>query len=259
MLVPTPLVFSLLEFFNLNSVVFLITDAEEMDMCLPPLKRQDVYVQCLSVSDLVQDPGIANVMSNTLFVNQDGNYLPEDLSRDFFKTSVYWLVPENEGILEPPTQLRLDSNFFAVSDSLEITEWFRLDGSLLHSDFGSWSEAGGLTVKVPSKKERRSDLNGNTLTIGTLPFPKAVIPRPVGGRMAFTGFVPEIVVALASSMNFTHKWIFPEDKQFGTGLPNGTGTGLIGMLDKGKVHLVGTAMVITPARSLVYYSIWKTL
>ena len=257
-MLPTPLVLAILKFLNLRSVIFLEHESDERDHTVSLLEAQNVYVQTVNPDsdDTLEELG---KIPQTLVIHRANNNLSEKIDAQVFGRDIYWLVEEDGQPWEPPTRLRLDSNFFAVSNDYKITEWFRFSGMLLESDFASWSKTEGLAVGIASKKDRRRDLKGGTITIATLPIPEAVIPQMVDGRMVFTGFVPEIVEAFAYSSNFTPEWVFPEEKKFGKPLPNGTWNGLMGMLQMNKVDMVGTALATNVARSQVQSSMHSVI
>ncbi len=66
-----------------------------------------------------------------------------------------------------------------------------------------------------------------------------------------TGQVPDLLAFLIEQHNISVQWTYPEHRVFGTRLDNGTGTGLIGMMQSQQVDMVATALALTKQRAEV--------
>ncbi|XP_045124130.1 probable glutamate receptor [Portunus trituberculatus] len=74
-------------------------------------------------------------------------------------------------------------------------------------------------------------------------------PREPGGRrLLLTGFVDEIVKYLARAMNFRYRYVVSPDGTFGTRLPDGSWTGLMGMVVREEADFAPGPFIINPQR-----------
>ncbi len=268
MLIPIEFMFAFAEFLSVRVVVFLEhkgwpESSTEAELFFQALRSQKFYIQALDLN------GSSGNQIRALDFCQFSHILVVDIGSSFnydnvdscFHKGIHWIVAENHGYIDPPgTMLRLDSNFYTLSQNNIITEWYSLNAILMNSHFGKW-EGGNrrLVVPVQAKWNRRKNFEGITLEVGTLPFPRAVVPVKTKGNsgMAFTGWVAEILAFVGQEYNFTINWTYPKDRVFGTGLENETWTGLIGMMQSKEVDMVATAMIVTKERGEVMYFVCK--
>ncbi len=66
-----------------------------------------------------------------------------------------------------------------------------------------------------------------------------------------SGLLPDLIGAMEEMSNFTVEWETPADNQFGAPLPNGSWTGLVGMVQRKEVDLAAGPMVMSLERSEV--------
>ncbi|XP_063884795.1 glutamate receptor ionotropic, delta-1-like [Scylla paramamosain] len=72
--------------------------------------------------------------------------------------------------------------------------------------------------------------------------------EPGGRRLLLTGFVDEIVKYLARAMNFRHRYVVSPDGTFGTRLPDGSWTGLMGMVVREEADFAPGPFIMNPQR-----------
>ncbi len=173
---------------------------------------------------------------------------------ELFDFGTLWVAPDDT--VEPPAALRLDSNFYSVSEGggglLVLREWYRIKSSLLiGQDFGNWTAQGELSVHVPSMWERRKNLHGITLRTATLPMSYLAFPSGDG----YGGMIPEILDNIQYMSNFTVDWLVPEDGKWGAPEADGSWNGMVGMVTRDEADLIATALAVTLERSeVVSYS-----
>ncbi len=269
MLIPIEFIFAFAEFLSVRVVVFLVhkgwsessTEAENFSQALG---SENFYIQVLDLNGSSGNQTRALdfcQFSHILVVDIGSSFNYDNANSSCSYKGIHWIVAENNGFIDPPgTMLRLDSNFYTLSQNNIITEWYSLNAILMNSHFGKWEgKITRLDIPMQSKWNRRKNFEGITLEVGTLPFPRAVVPVKTKGSsgMAFTGWVAEMLAFLGQEYNFTINWTYPKDRVFGTGLENGTWTGLIGMMQSKEVDMVATAMIVTKERGEVMYFMCK--
>ncbi|KZS19973.1 Ionotropic receptor 10a [Daphnia magna] len=108
-----------------------------------------------------------------------------------------------------------------------------------------------LILESPNEKQRAFS-KGHPLKIGIINIPPYVLVQyDAGGNISYVeGFVPEIISWMAEKYDFTFEYVEPPDGAFGAFI-NGSWNGLIGMVVRGEIAIVATALSVTYPRSLV--------
>ncbi|XP_076048254.1 ionotropic receptor 40a-like isoform X2 [Oratosquilla oratoria] len=75
--------------------------------------------------------------------------------------------------------------------------------------------------------------------------------RPDGTVVPLGGLDPNILWSLAQKLNFTYQLVTPPDRVWGNLLPNGSATGMVGMLARRQGHFCINGMSLTPTRASV--------
>ena len=135
--------------------------------------------------------------------------------KSVFEPRFVWLVPD-EGLAPADVgrlPLTLESNLVSFSydgdgDSVTLYENYVVNSVksrvVRKNPFGSWRRGvaggGGLTVERPVAWERRADLGGAVLTSTVQPWD--AINNIVSDDLKLTGFMPELLGYLKSSLNF---------------------------------------------------------
>ncbi len=264
MLLPFKLIFSLAKFLSIRVVVLIISEewlenpanAEQLSMLM---REQNLYIETPSLDytrkKIFRSSNFCH-SSQILVVDQAGAYKLNLFELPCFHGGIHWVSAEEkiyEGL--SGTQLRLDSNFytFSTTDNI-ITEWYSLRGNLFKGYFGEWDKGDRkLIIPIASKWSRRNNFKGISLKVGTLPFARAVIAVKSTDttKRKVTGQVPDLLAFLIEQHNISVQWTYPEHRVFGTRLDNGTGTGLIGMMQSQQVDMVATALALTKQRAEV--------
>ncbi len=163
----------------------------------------------------------------------------------WFRNDMSWLV-QDDGNLDLPDALRLDSNFYtsqASEHGFTIHELYRVKSNYFHEKhLGDFllENGGELDREIPFIWERRKNLHGIQLVAGTLPWPVITNPQEDG---SFTGYLPDCLSEMQHRSNFSLSWTIPPDGSYGAPVDdNRTWNGLIGMLQEKKIDLaVGLA------------------
>ncbi len=175
-------------------------------------------------------------------------------TEECFDSSAFWLLwGDGFNLKDIVPHLRLDSNVFTVSvydkgGGCEITEHYSIKNTIWRSSsYAIWNPEKGLQIRAQSSIwERRQNLFGIELAVGTMTFNPFVVPASTLG--IYSGLIPDIVAGLSEMANFTTKWQMPEDEKYGGPLVNGSWSGLIGMIQKRQADLIAAALSITSER-----------
>ncbi|XP_057374504.2 glutamate receptor ionotropic, delta-2-like [Daphnia carinata] len=99
---------------------------------------------------------------------------------------------------------------------------------------------------------QRTFFQGRQFKIGIINIPPYVLAQyDTGGNISYVdGFVPQMISWMAEKYDFTFKYVEPPDEAFGAFI-NGSWNGLIGMVVREEIEIVGTALSVTYPRSLV--------
>ncbi len=146
----------------------------------------------------------------------DLDVIKSQTHKSVFEPRFVWLVPD-EGLAPADVgrlPLTLESNLMSFSydgdgDSVALYENYVVNSVksrvVRKNPFGSWRRGvagggGGLTVERPLAWERRADLGGAVLTSTVQPWD--AINNIVSDDLKLTGFMPELLGNLKSSLNF---------------------------------------------------------
>ncbi|XP_045124004.1 uncharacterized protein LOC123511960 [Portunus trituberculatus] len=72
---------------------------------------------------------------------------------------------------------------------------------------------------------------------------------PEKRRLAYTGHIDNTVKYFAKAMNFTYRYVLSPDRTFGTKLPDGSWTGMMGMVVRETVDFGAVPFMISPVRA----------
>ena len=96
------------------------------------------------------------------------------------------------------------------------------------------------------------NLQGSEVNVATLPYiPCSMKKTDDFGKIYFYGTDIELLSLVAEKLNFKYKFIEPEDGSWGTALPNGTYTGLVGHTQKEITDISLSCIVMLPGRASV--------
>ncbi|MPC25414.1 putative glutamate receptor [Portunus trituberculatus] len=130
----------------------------------------------------------------------------------------------------------------------------RLPLSHLGRLHGLLSNRNAMLLHVQESEEAVRFTTPPTLTVAVEFLPYHTLtwvedPREPGGRrLLLTGFVDEIVKYLARAMNFRYRYVVSPDGTFGTRLPDGSWTGLMGMVVREEADFAPGPFIINPQR-----------
>ncbi|MPC45361.1 Glutamate receptor ionotropic, delta-1 [Portunus trituberculatus] len=73
--------------------------------------------------------------------------------------------------------------------------------------------------------------------------------EPGGRRLLFTGFMNNFVMYFAKAMNFKYRYVLSHERTFGNKLPNGSWTGMLGMVVREEADFSPAPFALNPARN----------
>ncbi|KAA0201794.1 Ionotropic receptor 185 [Hyalella azteca] len=182
----------------------------------------------------------------------------------------FWSKPKSEGIIQlgPTLAVQLPiKGFYSVMSrfaNLEHAKYptRRVCAPTAHSNSSSDRiyqnrMSGDLVLKSPvfptARDLRKQNLHGRTLLVSIVdnwPFVSLGHDDLHGGGTK-SGIDFHITETLGSLMNFTTRIVTPVDGQWGGRLPNGSWTGMIGMVERREVHFAIGEITITGEREAV--------
>ncbi|XP_068228807.1 glutamate receptor ionotropic, delta-2-like [Palaemon carinicauda] len=128
----------------------------------------------------------------------------------------------------------------------------------------SFQETGTWNLHHPQELEKSSlqailfpnmddDFRGRQLTVAANnDYPFMVLEEEGNGELQLgTGIDANVVRVLSEYLNFTYRVVTPDDGGWGGPLPNGTVTGMIGMVARREAHFAITDITITESREEV--------
>ncbi|XP_068249304.1 DNA ligase 4 [Palaemon carinicauda] len=181
--------------------------------------------------------------------------------------SLYWVIitDDEELILEYEGELTEESQAtIAYVESEErfslLTTAFRVFGSIGFEPVGKWwrfQEGWSHQLNRPlsslTRREQYRNLHGRPMKVAALDnWPWFGLKEsPAGEALPDTGIDVSIITTLSQTLNFTIEIVIPEDGQWGGPQPDGTVSGLIGMVSAYKAHLAIDEITITASRETV--------
>ncbi|XP_063885591.1 probable glutamate receptor [Scylla paramamosain] len=70
-----------------------------------------------------------------------------------------------------------------------------------------------------------------------------------GRRLHYTGAMAKIVEYISLGVNFTYRYVLSPDRTFGTKIPDGSWTGMMGMVVREEVHFAAGPFMLSPERA----------
>ena len=144
------------------------------------------------------------------------------------------LVSEQDLSFDIIFTLRLDSTLFTYiheGNTIILREAYAVNKKKKLDLLGTWSESTGLMLPEASIWDRRSNLEGLSITVATISWPPMTKlyydpsnESVVDGR----GLFLDPLNILAKKLNFTINFILPADRQWGALTKNNSWTGMIG-------------------------------
>ncbi|KAK8384833.1 hypothetical protein O3P69_014414 [Scylla paramamosain] len=121
----------------------------------------------------------------------------------------------------------------------------------------TWTTQGGLTLK--SRMPLFPDKFYVFTSPPTLSVAVELIPHhtlewvpdsraPDGRRLEYTGYADNVVRYFAKAMNFSYRYVVSPERTFGTKLPDGSWTGVVGMLVREEADFVPGPMIVNLVR-----------
>ncbi len=186
-----------------------------------------------------------------------------------FLKNIVWLVADEGRCCAKNTNsswdggLRLDSRFYTyysttpenTSSHILLKELYRVkQGAIIQQDVGQCNVGndckGPTWLTSPSMWERRTDLGGLELVDTVLEWRPFVIFSPFP---RVSGIFHDLLNLLASSLNFTVKYMLPPDGEWGIVKLNGTHewmSGMSGQLNAGEADLCTAGQYLSPERQV---------
>ncbi len=195
-------------------------------------------------------------LSQSLLVDLHGEF-KQVQGQSYFSSDIHWIVSD-QTVSKPPKDLRFDSNFIVArlnqNGSMSLYDWYKvrtrheeLERKLISDYVGIWSIEDGLQFQT-NKWDRRK-LHGLTLKVTTVPNTRFVWDSNNDG--IFTGVIVDILQGMEKMSNFSAQWIIPPDGAYGLQNPDGSWTGMVGLLEQGQVDMSAAMLSISLSRSQV--------
>lgn len=206
-------------------------------------------VQQLDAGEMLLLP--PSTFEQSLVLDLDNSHENLNTQDKLFSPALHWLV-NNETMSDPPTALRLDSNFYSFviqrDGTITLQEWYRIKGTLHTNSLGSWTSENGFDQQMSgSRMSRRKYLHGTEVIIGTmLGGTKTWIHKTTDGT--YKGMLPDLLNILKQEMNFTERYDESPDGKFGNCFKDGC-TGVVGMGQRKEVDFILCNLKVTLARS----------
>ena len=115
---------------------------------------------------------------------------------------------------------------------------------------GHWTPSEGLWME-PRQHGGPRDFQGRTLRVAILEDPPYVTVDNSSGQSVLGGYLPGVLDMLATGLNFTPQIVSPADGKFGVELPNGSWSGMVGMLQKQRAELMLASLAMLEHRRRV--------
>ncbi|KAJ8681897.1 hypothetical protein QAD02_017689 [Eretmocerus hayati] len=141
-------------------------------------------------------------------------------------------------------QKEKDSENYALFDVYRIDR----DRELIIGRFGSWNEDTGLKITPLAMYQRRGNLQGQLIKVGTVHDPPlSMIERNETGVMVrIQGFFGTVIQILQENLNCSIT--YAESQSWGSKQEDGTWTGIIGMLVRKEIDLAAAELLMTSDR-----------
>ncbi|XP_066984769.1 glutamate receptor-like [Macrobrachium rosenbergii] len=178
--------------------------------------------------------------------------------------SVWWLIlvkeetvkTHLEGILREGSQvtvitMKSDTHYRIVSSVVGA------DNKISFQEAGSWNSQSQSQHQSDLQKRlfrnADNDFGGRQLTVAANnDYPFMVLEEKENGELGLgPGIDANVVRVLSEYLNFTYRVVTPDDGGWGGPLPNGTVTGMIGMVARRETHFAITDITITGSREEV--------
>ena len=179
-------------------------------------------------------------------------------SVDLFNNQI-WLMPEEFLKVGTIRLLKLTSEMYGykyegLEDSISITETYSIQSKNNKSiAFGDFTQDTGLNIANTCKWERRRNLTGVNIVTGGLEWKPMLEPilNEDGQLSHFSGIFPMLFEQLRKELDFQIEWILPPDGKWGAQEVEGHWNGLVGLLERKEIDLIGAPMAVILERSLV--------
>ncbi|XP_076059374.1 uncharacterized protein LOC143036000 [Oratosquilla oratoria] len=142
---------------------------------------------------------------------------------------------------------------FQENHTFEFTEYFTFGNSRPASSVvGFWTREKPW-ISVRGDIVAPHDFEGNVIRAAiTHSEPYIIIRKNDRGRtLSVEGYLVDLWRVLEDELNFTTQWLVPQDEEFGTPLPNGSWSGMVGLLKNGRADVALGPLSVTIPRSYV--------
>ncbi|XP_064120655.1 glutamate receptor ionotropic, delta-1-like [Macrobrachium nipponense] len=174
--------------------------------------------------------------------------------------TVSWLLINRDGELTGRLQQDLESQIYEGTQVTLITNASKLrfrvfstmvdhTGQKIFVNEGIWNKERSLLQLVMGSENQHDDLHGRQLKVAANDF-AGFIEMSQDSEVP-SGVDAEIVIALGQFLNFTYKIVRPADGMWGNPLPNGTVTGIIGMVARHEASFAICAVAVSYTRETV--------
>ena len=259
---------------HLTTVVIIHNDSDDNDL---DMQRQftlnsvsTFYVASLNhettyrqeFANLALDMGLSGMILVTTTAGDDVTEEPPFAASALFEKT-HWLLPVESMRYLNQTALRLNNRVifygFQEENVMVLEEFYAIRGAknLSRNELGVWTDQPSQPQSFRHLSHiwtRRNDLQGTTVISSTLqasPVYMREVDRATG-KVEYQGSFHAIISLLAKELNFTVRYVEPEDGKWGGKDPStGEWMGIIGMLVKGEADLSSSGLTITQERQAI--------
>ncbi|XP_014773477.1 glutamate receptor ionotropic, delta-1 [Octopus bimaculoides] len=226
---------------NANLIIF----KDACDICREDLKSIEEATNEIQLTGQLPEETIKKHILTIVCLMVKLSENPESLKSISNCSNFTKFLANITGFAVPKNYSTLNHSCYTAYEMKTVTE-----GPLLTSTVARWRPDSRLFVMrefYPNAKYRLGNITLNVSTLTLLPY---AVKKEDHGKIYFEGFCVMILKELSRQMNFSYKWVVPEDREFGM-MVNGSFTGLVGLLERRETDMVIGPLTLTQERSQV--------
>ena len=248
--------------FDFGNALFISNDEFDLELDITnknsttALLRYTTNKEEEQVSHHLQQLFLSGDMTMAVFIDNGHLKLLDLLINDLqlFNKGLTGLISELDVNISLNMTLRLDSRLYTYKsegNKIDLKETYAVNGKKKVQTVGTWRGSTGLVVPTKSMWERRSNLEGMSISVATVASPPMQILHYDTTGESITGgggLFLEPMNILAIKLNFSVNLMTPNDGKWGVLTKNGSWTGIMGMLDRQEADIAAADLGATEAR-----------
>ena len=252
----------ILEFFGIDTPVFVSTYDYDIDTRYLNHDASSTFIKYAPEKDATEVAKHINELYTldesriVMFLDNGHHTLLKILLNEYqlFNKGATGVLQQSDIDGKMYSAMQLDTKLYLYSSTINSTilkEVYSIKGKSVIRNIATWEENVGLSVPLPNIWERRTNMDGMILTVGTINFPvlhELLYDDSNKKELHRHGFFFEVLNILSAKLNFTYKVIPSIDGKWGGRDAKGNWNGLMGMLMREEVDMVAAALTITKER-----------